>query len=295
MTQLRNFRVGGKVADRPGPTLRRRKLVKELIAAREGAGMNASQLATEIDLRPSAVSKIESGKQGLTLRNIKAYARVTGLSNAKTDELVLLGANDKTYDDWLVEFREDMPEWFALYPALEEDAVQIWNYEPELIQGLVQTPDYAEAVVRTWLPEISGEELERSVELRSRRQQLLEGNNPPKLRLVLNEAVIRRQIGGEAVMAEQIQHLITLSRKEHITIQVLPFSAGAHPGMKTGFTLLRFPEGFDDMDCVYLENENGGVWQEVLDHVTRYSEVFERLSAMALSQEETSALLVSLI
>jgi transcriptional regulator with XRE-family HTH domain len=286
---------GGKVADRPGPTLRRRKLVKELIAAREGAGMKASQLATEIDLKPSAVSKIEKGTQGLTLRNIKAYARVTGLSKAKTDELVLLGANDKTYDDWLVEFRADMPDWFALYPALEEDAVQIWTYSSELVEGLFQTADYAEAIVRAGLPEISAEELEQSVTLRARRQKLLGGDNPPKLRLVLNEAVIRRQVGGEAVMAEQIKHLIMLSEKGQITIHVLPFSAGAHPGMKTGFTLLRFPEGFDDMDCVYLENNNGGVWQEVLEHVAEYSATFERQCSMALSAEETRELLVSLI
>lgn len=283
------------MADRPGPTLRRRKLVKELIAARQAAGMNASQLAAEIDLKPSAVSKIEKGSQGLTVRNIKAYARVTGLPKAKTDELLLLAANDDSYDDWLVEFREDMPDWFALYPELEQDAVQIWNYEPELIKGLVQTSAYAETIVRAWLPEISGKELERSVDLRTRRQGLLERDNPPKLHLVLNEAVIRRQVGGEAVMSEQIRHLVALSEKEHITIQVLPFSAGAHPGMKTGFTLLRFPDGFDDMDCVYLENENGGVWQEVLDHVARYTEVFERVRSMALSPEETSALLASLI
>lgn len=283
------------MADRPGPTLRRRKLVKELIAARQSVGMNASQLAAEIDLKPSAVSKIEKGSQGLTVRNIKAYARVTGLSKAKTDELVLLAANDDSYDDWLVEFREDMPDWFALYPELEQDAVQIWTYSAELVEGLFQTPDYAEAVVRAGLPEISAEELERSVRLRKRRQSLLRRDNPPRLRLVVNEAVLRRQVGGEAVMAEQIRHLVTLSERDHIEIQVLPFSAGAHPGMKTGFTLLRFPEGFDDMDCVYLENNNGGVWQEVPEHVAEYSTTFERQCSMALSPEETRQLLASLI
>ncbi len=282
------------MADRPGPTLRRRKLVKELIAARRAVGLNASQLAAEIDLKASAVSKIEKGTQGLTVRNIKAYGRVTGLPKAKTDELLLLAANDRSYDDWLVEFRKDMPDWFALYPELEQDAVQIWNYGSELVHGLVQTPDYAEAIVRAWHPEISVKETERSVELRQRRQEILDRGNPPKLRLVLNEAVIRRQVGSEAVMTEQIRHLIALAEKEHITIQILPFSAGAHPAMKTGFTLLRFPEGFDDMDCVYLENENGGVWQEVLEHVGRYSEVFERVCSMALSPEETRALLASL-
>lgn len=281
------------MADRPGPTLRRRKLVKELIAARTAVGMNASQLAAEIDLKPSAVSKIEKGTQGLTVRNIKAYARVTGLSKAKTDELLLLRANDDSYEDWFVEFREDMPTWFALYPELEQDAVQIWNYSSELVHGLAQTPAYAEAIIRAGLPDIAAEELQRALDLRSTRQLLLDRPDAPKLRLVLNEAVIRRQVGGPMVMAEQIRHLLALS--ERITVQVLSFSTGAHPGMKTGFTLLRFPEGFDDMACAYVENENGGVWQEGLDHVARYSEVFEQISSMALSPEDTRALLASLI
>ena len=283
------------MADRPGPTLRRRKLVKELIAARQAAGLNASQLAAEIDLKPSAVSKIEKGVQGLTVRNIKAYARVTGLSKAKTDELLLLAANDDTYYDWLVEFSEDIPDWFALYPELEQDADQIWTYSSELVPGLAQTSDYAEAIIRTGIPEITEEELQRTVELRETRQQLLDRENPPKLRYVLNEAVVRRQVGGTAVMTEQIRHLVELFELEHVTIQILPFSAGAHPGMKTGFALLRFPEGFDDMDCVYLENNNGSVWQEVHDHVAEYSATFERQRAMALSREESRAWLTSLI
>lgn len=286
------------MVDRPGPTLRRRKLVKELIAARQAAGMNASQLAAEIDLKPSAVSKIEKGTQGLTVRNIKAYARVTGLSKAKTEELLLLAANDASYDDWLVEFNEDMPDWFswfALYPELEQDADQIWSYEPELIKGLVQTPDYAEAIIRTGIPDISEEELQRSVELRETRQQLLDRTNPPELHMILNEAVVRRQVGGATVMAAQIRYLVDLSTRDNVTIQVLPFSAGAHPGMKTGFTLMRFPEGFDDMDCVYLENNNGCVWQEVHDHVVEYSTTFRRQQSLSLSPEDTREWLTNLI
>jgi transcriptional regulator with XRE-family HTH domain len=281
------------MADRPGPTLRRRKLVKELVAARNAAGMSARQLAAEIDLQPGTVSKIEAGKQGLTVRNVKAYARVTGLSKAKTAELVLLAADDNS-EDWLFEFRDDMPEWFALYPELEKDADQIWNYGSELVHGLVQTPEYAEAIMRAGLPDISDEELQRSVELRTARQALLNRDDPPHLHLVLNEAVIRRQVGGKKVIGKQLRHLAELSELDHITIQVLPFSVGAHPGMKTGFTLLRFPEGFDDMDCAYLENSNGGVWQEVVDHVGRYTEVFTRQRDLALSAAKTRVLLASL-
>ena len=286
------------MADRPGPTLRRRKLVKELIAARQAAGMNASQLAAEIDLKPSAVSKIEKGTQGLTVRNIKAYARVTGLSKAKTEELLLLAANDDTYYDWLVEFRQALPDWFswfALYPELEQDADQIWTYSSELVPGLVQTSDYAEAIIRADVAEVSAEEFQRSVELREKRQMLLTREDPPRLHYVLNEAVLRRQVGGKAVMTAQIQYLVELSSRDHVTIQVLPFSAGAHPGMKTGFTMMRFPEGFDDMACVYLENNNGGVWQESHDHVTEYSATFEQQCEQSMSAEDTREWLVTLL
>jgi transcriptional regulator with XRE-family HTH domain len=282
------------MAERPGPTLRRRKLVKELVAARTAAGMSVRQLATEIDLQAGSVSKIESGKQGLTVRNIKAIARATGLSKAKTDELVLLAADDDNDSDWLVEFRDDMPEWFELYPKLEQDANEIWSYGSELPHGLVQTPPFAEQLARASFPDISTDHLRRSVELRTARQAILDRDKPTGLKIVLNEAVIRRRVGGEAVMREQLQHLIELAARPHIEIQVLPFTVGAHPGMKTGFTLLRFPEGFDDMDCVYLENENGGVWQERPDDVAHYSDVFGRLRDLALSPDDTRALLASL-
>jgi transcriptional regulator with XRE-family HTH domain len=284
---------------RPGPTLRRRKLVKELIAAREGAGLSLRQLAAEIDVQPGTLSKIEKGVQGLTVRNIKAIARATSLSKTKTDDLVLLAA-DLAETDWLVEFgdREDRLEWFdwfELYPKLEQDAVQIWNYGPELPHGLVQIPEYAEEMARVAFPDITDEQLRQSLELRANRQELLDRDEPPHLRLIFNEAVVRREVGGATVLRRQLLRLLELSARPSISVQVVPFSAGAHPGMKAGFTLLRFPEGFDDMDCVYLENENGSVWQEVPEHVVRYTTLFERLSSQALSPDETAELLASLV
>jgi transcriptional regulator with XRE-family HTH domain len=283
------------MARRPGPTLRRRKLVKELVAARDAAGMSQRELAAEMDLQPGTVSKIEKGQQGLTVRNIKAIGRATGLSKAKIDELVLLAADDDNFEDWLVEFRDDMPDWFALYPALEQDADQISAYVAELVPGLLQTAAYADAVVRAGLPDISDDQRRRSIKLRAARQTLLDRDDPPRLHMILNEAVLRRPVGGDAAMREQIRRLSGLAERPHITIQVLPFSAGAHAGMKTGFYLLRFPEGFDDMDCVYLENDNGGVWQERPDHVARYTEVFTRQQDRALSPKKTLALLTSLV
>lgn len=283
------------MARRPGPTLRRRKLIKELVAAREAADMSLRELAAEMDLQPSSVSKIENGLQGLTVRNIKAIGRITGLSKAKIDNLVLLAADDENYEDWLVEFRSTMPDWFELFPELEQDADQIWTYFAELVDGRLQTPAYAEAVARAGRPDISDEARRRSVELRMKRQAMLDRDDPPVLHVILNEAVVRRPVGGESVMHEQIQHLIALAKRPNITIQILPFSVGAHPSMKTSFILLRFPEGFDDMDCVYLENFNGEVWQERPDHVANYTNVFTRQRSMALSSKKTVSLLTSLV
>src|SRR5882672_12933323 len=180
---------------RPGPTLRRRKLVKELVAARNAADMSQRDLAAEMDLQPGTISKIEKGQQGLTVRNIKAIGRATGLSKAKVDEFLLLAANDDNYEDWLVEFRGDMPDWFELYPALEEDADQIWTYNAELVHGLLQTAAYAEAVTRAGLADIPEAELCRWIDLRVARQAMLDLDEPARLDVMLNEAVIRRPVG----------------------------------------------------------------------------------------------------
>jgi hypothetical protein len=191
---------------------------------------------------------------------------------------------------WWVEFSDTIPNWFASYVDLESDAEEIWIYTAELVDGLLQTPDYSEAVVRATHPDITETQLRRSVELRQARHAQLDRENPASLHVLLNEAVIRRPVGGEHVMRQQLRHLVTMAERPNITIQVLPFSAGPHPGMKSPFTLLRFPDGYADMDCVYLENENSEVWQDRPEDIARYTEVFDHLRRLALSPEETVAL-----
>jgi len=283
------------MAPRPGSTLRRRKLVKKLAEARKAAGLSIRQLAAEMDLQPGTVSKIETGKQGLTVRNIKSIGRATGLTRDGIDELVHLATNDDSDDDWLIEFRRTMPEWFTLYAALEQDAEEIWTYGSELVHGLAQTAGYAEALARLSFPPLDEESLRRSVSLRIDRQALLDREDPPRLRIVVNEAAVRRPVGGPAVMRAQLQHLADLSERPGIELRLLPFSVGAHPGMKSGFTLLHFPSGFDDMDCVYLENENGGVWQEGPQDIDRYSTIFTGLRDLALPPSTTRAVLTELV
>ncbi|SDG33474.1 Helix-turn-helix [Lentzea fradiae] len=279
---------------RPGPTLRSRKLAKELQTAREALGMSVRTLAKEVGLVPGTISKIENARQAILVRHIKLFGRELGMSKSKIDQLVLIAADDET-DDWMVEFRDDIPEWFGTYVDLEPEAEEIWTYASEIVDGLVQTPDYAEAIVLAFFPDLSTSQMRRIVQVRRARQAILDRPEPPHLRLVLNEAVVRRRVGDPRVMRDQLLHLRALAERPNITLTLLPFEAGAHPAMKGSFTMLRFPEGFDDMDCVYLENENGSVWHERSHEIGRYAEVFERIVKISLSEADTVAWLDSLV
>jgi transcriptional regulator with XRE-family HTH domain len=277
-----------------GQTLRRRKLGKELRRAREAAGLSQRDVTKEARLQPGTISKIENGRQAILPRNVKLILQACGVGAPTMDTLIRL-AEESDDVGWWVAFSDTIPDWFATYVDLESDADQIWIYTSELIDGLLQTPEYTQAVTRAAYPNITDDELRRSVELRSGRQAQLRQDNPAQLHVVTSEAALKWSVGSDDTMRNQLHHLVAMSRQPNIHVQVLPFSVGAHPGMKCPFTLLRFPEGFDDMDCVYLENENGELWQERPGDIARYTEVFNRLRSMALSPEDTITLVDSLV
>lgn len=277
----------------PGQTLRRRKLGKELRQHREAAGLTVRQVSEYVGLQPGTITKIEKGRQAILPRNVRLILQACNVGAPTMDNLIRL-AEESDDRGWWTAFSDTMPDWFETYVSIEGDAEEIWVYSAELFDGQTQTPATAEALARTTYPGITEPQLRRSVELCRARQAHLE-QKQPTLRIVLNEAVIRRPVGTADLMCEQLQHLLALMERPNITIQVLPFSTGLHPGMKSSFTLLRFPEGFDDMDCVYLENENGAVWQERPGDIARYSEIFTRLRDAALSPADTRALLDSLV
>lgn len=277
-----------------GQTLRRRKLGKELRRAREAAGLSQKDVTKEARLQPGTISKIENGRQAILPRNVKLILQACGVGAPTMDTLIRL-AEESDDVGWWTAFSDTIPDWFATYVDLESDADQIWSYTSELIGGLLQTPQYAEAVARAAFPNITDGELRRTVELRTARQAHLDRENPAELHIVMSEAALRWNVGGEDTMRNQVRHLAEMARRPNIHLQVLPFSVGAHPGMKCPFLLLRFPEGFDDMDCVYLENENGELWQERPGDIARYTDVFNRLRSMALSPRETVTFLDSLV
>lgn len=276
-----------------GQTLRRRKLGKELRRHREAAGLKARDLTSYVGLQPGTLSKIENGRQAILPKNVRLILQACGVGAPEMDMLIRL-AEESDDRGWWAAYSDTIPDWFATYVDLECDAEEIWTYTSELVHGLLQTPEYAEAVARAGYPDIDDAQLRRSVELRTARQAQLDRSEPAKMRAVFSEAVIRRTVGGAEAMREQIRRLIDLSERPNITLQVVPFSSGAHAAMKGSFTMLRFPEGFADMDCVYLENETGEVWQERLGDIARYRDVFAMIKDQALSSGETRSLLDSL-
>jgi transcriptional regulator with XRE-family HTH domain len=277
-----------------GQTLRRRKLGKELRRHREAAGLKVRDLTSYVGLQPGTISKIENGNQAILPKNVRLMLQACGVGAPTMDTLIRL-AEESDDRGWWTGYSDTIPQWFETYVDLESDAEEIWTYTSELVDGLLQTAEYAEAVARAAYPDITEDHLKRIVEVRQARQAQLDRENPANLRVVCSEAVVRRKVGGPDVMRGQILRLVELSSQPNITIQVIPFDAGAHPAMKGNFTLLRFPEGFADMDCVYLENENGEVWQERPGDIARYSDVLGRVRDQALSPEETTSFLDSLV
>lgn len=282
------------MAEGPGRTLRRRKLGKELRRHREAAGLKVGDVAKYAGLQPGTISKIENSRQAILPRNVRLLLQACGVGAPIMDTLMRL-AEESDDRSWWMAYSDTIPEGFEVYIDLESDAEEIRTYTSELVDGLLQTARYAKALALASYPDIDDDHLQRLVEVRLGRQKILDRDRPPRLTIVANEAVVLRQVGGQDVMTEQVGHLMDLSCRPNITLQVLPFDTGAHPAMKTSFTLLGFPEGFDDMDCVYLENENGELWQERLGDITRYTDVMSRLRRQALSPADTWLFLDSLV
>jgi hypothetical protein len=169
----------------------------------------------------------------------------------------------------------------------QQDASELWAYESGLMFGLFQTPAYAEAIAAAFLPKADPDELARRVAFRTARQQRLFGDRAPNLRVVLDEAVLRHLVGGPVAMREQLEHLSEVARLPHVSVLVQPFSAGAHSSIGSAFTLLRFADADTaGMNCVYLENAPGALYQEQSGDVDRYTVMFEQLSRSALPRSQ---------
>ena len=274
----------------PGPTVRRRQLGKELRRLREGAGKTITEAAQWVGIRPPTVSKIENGRQAIRPTNVRLLLQLYGIGAPEADTLIRL-AGEANQRGWWASYGDTVPDWFRNFVGLEADASEINGYDSELVPGQLQTAEYAEAIILAAHPNTTRDELQRLVTFRHERQERLAGSTPPRLHFVLNEAVLRRPVGGAEAFRQQLDHLTEMTHLPHVDLQVLPFSAGPHAAMGQTFRVVRFPGDEAGLDFVYQENDRGALYLERPADVDRFQTIFTQLTAAALPSGETSKFL----
>lgn len=268
------------------PTLRKRRLVSELRRLREVAGLTIEEVGERLECSASKVSRIETGRVGVTPRDVRDMLDAYGADPALLDELVQL-AREARRKGWWDEYGDIAP---GRYIGFEADAESVRTYQGLMIPGLLQCEDYTRALITSVLPDASAAEVERRVKLRNARQALLHEEDPLRLQVVIDEAALKRSVGGPAVMFVQVRRLLEVGVLDNVTLQVVPFSSGGHAAMDGPFVILSFPERLDP-DVVYIESTRSGVYLEQPSDVLWYSEIFERLAGSALNPADSALLL----
>jgi transcriptional regulator with XRE-family HTH domain len=274
-------------------TVRRILLGSLLRRLRESRDVSMREAGYQIRATESKISRMETGKVSFKERDVADLLVYYGVTDAKESDKVLELVREANTLGWWHSYGELLPSWFEAYVGLESAAAVVRTYEVQFIPGLLQSPEYVGAVVSTNRT-LSGAELKRRVDLRRRRQQGLDRDDAPALWAVLDEGALRRPIGGPDVMRAQIEHLIKQAARPNITIQLLPYSVGAHAAEGGAFTVLRFAEA-ELPDVVYLEHLTGAQYIERGDDVEQYARAMDRISVDALPPEQTLTALETLI
>ena len=277
---------------RPSPTVRGRRLRYELRRLREQRGLTIEQVAEQShgDWTASAISRWETGDRRIRPADLRALLGIYEIGDDQREVLLTLAREARQRGWWQSYSSDAVPEWFQVYLGLEAEAASIHEYAAELVPGLFQTADYYRAFMRTAPAAGDDEAIERKVAVRAARQERLTGDDTPECWAVLNEAAVRRVVGGTKVMRAQLQHIAALADRPQVNVQVLPFRAGGHPAMDGSFIILGFPEALDP-DVVYLESQTGSLYLEKLPEVDRYQAMFNHLVAKALGPEESIGLI----
>jgi transcriptional regulator with XRE-family HTH domain len=264
------------------PTVRRRRLASELRRLREAAGLTIDEVGDKLECSASKISRIETGHVGVTPRDVRDMLELYPIDSDQREALVQL-AREARKKGWWHAYNEVFTGSFV---GLESDASSLHAHQALLVPGLLQTEDYTRAVHRAIRPDQPEEEIERRVAARIARQKLLTDAQPPEYWAILDEAVLHRVVGSPAVMRGQLTRMLEATELPHVTLQVLPFSSGAHAGMEGPFLILGFPEQADP-DVVYVENTTTGSYLEEPADVYRYTLMFDHLRASALNTTET--------
>lgn len=263
----------------PGPTLARVRLGSELRLLREAAGLTREEAAERIRASAPKISRLELGRTGFKQRDVADLLDLYGLAEGARRRSLLGLARQANAPAWWSPYREAIPSWFEQYLGLEQAATAIRCYEAQFIPGLLQTEDYARSVFQL-SGQLSGQDVEQRVRLRMERQRILTRSDPPRLWAIVDEAALRRPVGGPAVMRGQLARLSEAAEERHITLQVLPFRAGGQPASGRPVTLLQFVPG-ELPDVVYLEHLDRAVYLSKPGDLAHYGHVLGRLAAGA--------------
>jgi hypothetical protein len=275
---------------RGGPTVLRMVLGSQLRRLREKAGISANDAGYAIRATHSKISRMELGRVSFRERDVVDLLTLYGVSDPAEHESFAALAREANVPGWWHGSSDLLPGWFEPYIGLEEAASVIRNYQVLFVPGQLQTPAYARAIVRLGHPDITQEDLQRRVDLRVHRQELLTKEDGPRFWMIMDEAALRRPPGDASDMREQIDHLIEVSRLPSVTLQVIPFSAGGQQSSGGPICLLRFAEP-DLPDIVYLEQLTTALYLDRQEEVDSYQVVMDRLSVQAAPDSETVKIL----
>jgi transcriptional regulator with XRE-family HTH domain len=273
-----------------GPTVLRILLGSQLRRLREAKGLTREEAGYTIRASESKMSRLELGRVSFKERDVADLLILYGVTDADEQDALLSLARQANQPGWWHKYSDILPSWLEPYVGLEGATTHIRTYEVQFVPGLFQTEDYARAVMVLGQPSASSAEIERRVSLRMDRQQVLTRPNPPRLWAVVDEAALRRPIGGPEVLRAQLEHLIAMTALSNVTLQVMPFHFGGHAAEGGAFIILRFAEP-DLPDVVYLEQLTSALYIDKREEVDRYAEVMNRLAVQAEEPDNTAKII----
>ncbi|MCF1595173.1 helix-turn-helix domain-containing protein [Streptomyces muensis] len=276
---------------RPAPTVGQVVLGKRLQELREAANLGRDEAARALRVAPATIRRMETAEVALKIPYVQVLLETYGVPEDEANAFVTL-AEEANQPGWWQRFHDVLPDWFSLYVSLEGAARIVRSYEPHFVPGLLQTEDYARAVLEAGtIGQTGPETIERHVSLRMERQRLLERPDPPHLWVIMDETVLRRPVSvrGE-VMRAQVDKLLEFAERDRVTLQIAEFAAGPHPGTYAPFSLFRFAEP-ELPDMVYTEYLTGALYLDSRTEVATHLEVLDHMSTAAASAEHTKKIL----
>jgi hypothetical protein len=273
-----------------GPTVLRMLLGAHLRRLREAEGVSRETAGWEIRASESKISRMELGRVSFKERDVADLLTLYGVTDEEEREAWLTLARQANTPGWWQREGDILPSWFQPYLGLEAAAVLIRTYEVQFIPGLLQTPEYAKAVILLGHGNAPPAEVERRVAVRMKRQQVLAREDPPQLWVVVDEGALRRPIGGPEVMRAQLRALVDATKLPHVRLQVIPFNVGGHAAAGGSFSILRFPEQ-DLPDVIYIEQLTSALYLDKRDDIDLYAAAMERLAVEAERPDRTGDIL----